>query len=169
MAEKTGKTSRPKVFHHGARYPSSKLRTLIPRVAYAAVDRSRLGRFRAPYLFRTRDYGASWQLITTGIAAPAFLRGIREDTEKKDLLFRGTEFGVYVSFDAGDHWQSLQLNLPITSVRDLTIHGDDLVIATHGRSFWILDDITPLRQASSVAKSTKPILALCARASVSHR
>jgi photosystem II stability/assembly factor-like uncharacterized protein len=126
-----------------------------PAVAYAAVDRSRLDD-RAPYLFRTRDYGASWQLITTGIAAPAFLRGIREDTEKKDLLFAGTEFGVYVSFDAGDHWQSLQLNLPITSVRDLTIHGDDLVIATHGRSFWILDDITPLRQASSVAKSTNP-------------
>ena len=126
-----------------------------PAVAYAAVDRSRL-EDRTPYLYRTRDYGATWQLITSGIAAPAFLRGIREDTEKKDLLFAGTEFGVYVSFDAGDHWQSLQLNLPITSVRDLVIHGDDLVVATHGRSFWILDNITPLRQASSAAKSGNP-------------
>lgn len=123
-----------------------------PAVAYAAVDRSRLDD-RTPYLYRTRDYGASWQLITNGIAAPAFLRGIREDTEKKNLLFAGTEFGAYVSFDAGDHWQSLQLNLPVTSVRDLTIHGDDLVIATHGRSFWILDDITPLRQALEAAKA----------------
>ncbi|MFZ1930326.1 MAG: hypothetical protein WAU50_14405, partial [Candidatus Sulfotelmatobacter sp.] len=123
-----------------------------PAVAYAAVDRSRLDD-RTPYLYRTRDYGATWQLITNGIAAPAFLRGIREDTEKKDLLFAGTEFGAYVSFDAGDHWQSLQLNLPVTSVRDLTIHGDDLVIATHGRSFWILDDITPLRQALEAGKA----------------
>ncbi|MGA9508426.1 MAG: hypothetical protein WBV55_07250 [Candidatus Sulfotelmatobacter sp.] len=123
-----------------------------PAVAYAAVDRSRLDD-QAPYLYRTRDYGASWQLITNGIAAPAFLRGIREDTERKDLLFAGTEIGVYISLDDGDHWQSLQLNLPVTSVRDLTIHGDDLVIATHGRSFWILDDITPLRQASDAGKA----------------
>ena len=122
-----------------------------PAVAYAAVDRSRLDD-QAPYLYRTRDYGSSWQLITNGIAAHAFLRGIREDTEKKNLLFAGTELGVYVSFDDGDHWQSLQLNLPVTSVRDLTIHGDDLIVATHGRSFWILDDITPLRQASDAEK-----------------
>ena len=74
------------------------------------------------------------------------MNAIREDTENKGLLFAGTELGIYVSFDDGDHWQPLQLNLPVTSVRDITIHGDDLVIATHGRSFWILDDITPLRQ-----------------------
>ncbi len=123
-----------------------------PAVAYAAVDRSRLDD-QAPYLYRTRDYGSSWQLITNGIAAHAFLRGIREDTQKKDLLFAGTELGVYVSFDDGDHWQVLQLNLPVTSVRDLTIHGDDLIVATHGRSFWILDDITPLRQASDAEKA----------------
>jgi len=122
-----------------------------PAVAYAAVDRSRLDD-QSPYLYRTRDYGASWQLITNGIAAHAFLRGIREDTERKGLLFAGTELGVYVSFDDGDHWQSLQLNLPVTSVRDLTIHGDDLIAATHGRSFWILDDITPLRQAFDAEK-----------------
>jgi photosystem II stability/assembly factor-like uncharacterized protein len=127
-----------------------------PSVAYAAVDRSRLDD-RAPYLYRTRDYGATWQLITNGIAANSFLRGIRqdqnEDPRNKELLFAGTESGVYVSFDDGDHWQSLQLNLPVTSVRDLTIHGEDLVIATHGRSFWILDDITPLRQAAKAAKA----------------
>jgi photosystem II stability/assembly factor-like uncharacterized protein len=123
-----------------------------PAVAYAAVDRSRLDD-RTPSLYRTRDYGASWQLITNGIGADAFLRSVREDTESKGLLFAGTELGVYVSFDAGDHWQSLQLNLPVTSVRDLTIHGIDLVIATHGRSFWILDNISPLRQTSEAGKA----------------
>ncbi|MFZ0954273.1 MAG: hypothetical protein WAN17_18535, partial [Candidatus Sulfotelmatobacter sp.] len=122
-----------------------------PAVAYAAVDRSRLDD-QTPYLYRTRDYGATWQLITKGIAANAFVRGIREDTERRGLLFAGTELGVYVSFDDGGNWQSLQLNLPVTSVRDLTIHGDDLVAATHGRSFWILDDITPLRQALDAEK-----------------
>jgi photosystem II stability/assembly factor-like uncharacterized protein len=123
-----------------------------PAVAYAAVDRSRLDD-QAPYVYRTRDYGASWQLITNGIAAPAFARSIREDIEKKGLLFAGTELGVYVSFDDGNNWQSLQLNLPVTSVRDLTIHGDDLIVATHGRSFWILDNITPLRQAFDAEKA----------------
>jgi photosystem II stability/assembly factor-like uncharacterized protein len=118
-----------------------------PAVAYAAVDRSRLDD-QTPYLYRTRDYGATWEPITNGIAAPAFLRAIRQDVKKKNLLFAGTEFGVYVSFDDGDHWQSLQSNLPVTSVRDLVIHDDDLVIGTHGRSFWILDNITPLRQVS---------------------
>jgi photosystem II stability/assembly factor-like uncharacterized protein len=122
-----------------------------PAAAYAAVDRSRRDD-QTPYVYRTRDYGATWQLIANGIAANAFLRGIREDTERKGLLFAGTELGVYVSFDDGGVWQSLQLNLPVTSVRDLTMHGDDLVVATHGRSFWILDDITPLRQALDAEK-----------------
>ncbi len=121
-----------------------------PAVAYAAVNRSRVDD-RTPYLYRTRDYGATWQEITNGVSSPAFLRAVREDpqnenSQNKGLLFAGTEFGVYVSFDDGDHWQSLQLNLPVTGVRDLTIHGDDLVAATFGRSFWILDNITPLRQ-----------------------
>jgi len=123
-----------------------------PAVAYAAVDRSRLDD-QTPYIYRTRDYGASWQLVTHGISAPAFLRAVREDPSSKGLLFAGTELGVYVSFDDGDHWQPLQLNLPVTSIRDLTVHGDDLVIATHGRSFWILDNITPLRQAPEAAKA----------------
>ena len=123
-----------------------------PAVAYAAVERSRLDD-RAPYLYRTHDYGATWQSITEGIAAPAFLRAVREDSQSKGLLFAGTEFGVYASFDDGDHWQSLQLNFPVTSVRDLAIHGDDLVVATHGRSFWILDNISPLRQTLDAKKS----------------
>jgi photosystem II stability/assembly factor-like uncharacterized protein len=122
-------------------------------VAYAAVDRSRLDD-QKPYLYRTSDSGASWQLVTNGIAASAFLRAVCEDSKRKGLLFAGTELGVYLSVDDGDHWQSLQLNLPVTSIRDLTIHGDDLIVATHGRSFWILDNIMPLRQTSDAQKTT---------------
>ena len=124
-----------------------------PAVAYAAVNRSRLDD-QAPYVYRTRDYGTTWQIITRGIPGSAFLRAVREDPQTKGLLFAGTESGVYVSFDDGDEWQPLQLNLPVTSVRDLTIHGDDLVIATHGRSFWILDNITPLRQTQAAARAS---------------
>ena len=114
--------------------------------AYAAVDRHRLDD-RTPYIYRTRDFGETWQGIAAGIPAPAFVRAVREDTVRKGLLFAGTEFGIYVSFDDGDHWQSLQLNLPISSVPDVAIHGEDLIVATHGRSFWSLDDIASLRQA----------------------
>jgi photosystem II stability/assembly factor-like uncharacterized protein len=128
-----------------------------PAVAYAAIERSRLDD-QTPYIYRTRDYGATWQLITNGIVAPSFVRAVREDPQSKGLLFAGTEFGVYVSFDDGDHWQPLQLNLPVTSIRDLTIHGDDLVVGTHGRSFWILDDITPLRQTSEARKANASCL-----------
>jgi hypothetical protein len=116
-----------------------------PAVAYVAVDRHRLDDQR-PYIYRTRDYGKSWQMIATGIGDHSFANAIREDTQNRGLLFAGTELGIYVSFDEGDHWQPLQLNLPVTSVRDITIHGDDLIVATYGRSFWILNDITPLRQ-----------------------
>ena len=116
-----------------------------PAEAYAAVDRHRLDD-QKPYLYRTRDYGATWQLITDGIGASSFLRAVREDPQTRGLLFAGTELGTYVSFDDGDHWQSLRLNLPTVSIHDLTIHRDDLVVATHGRAFWILDNITPLRQ-----------------------
>jgi len=120
--------------------------------AYAAVDRHRLDD-QNPYLYRTRDYGQTWQPITEGIHAPAFLGAVREDPTHKGLLFAGTEFGIFVSFDDGDHWESLQFNMPVTSVRDLVIHGDDLIVATHGRSFWILDNITPLRQAADVREA----------------
>jgi photosystem II stability/assembly factor-like uncharacterized protein len=113
--------------------------------AYAAVDRHRLDDLRA-YLYRTRNFGKTWQLVSQGIPEGFFLNCVREDPLRKGLLFACTEKGVFVSFDDGDHWQSLQLDLPTTSVRDLVIHGDDLVIATHGRSFWILDDVSPLRQ-----------------------
>ncbi len=121
-------------------------------VAYAAVDRS-IRDDRTPYIYRTRDYGKSWQLVTSGLSAPAFLRAVREDPMAHGLLFAGTEFGVFVSFDDGDHWQSLQLNLPVTGVRDVAIHGDDLVAATYGRSFWILDNVSPLRQTADAGKA----------------
>ncbi len=124
-----------------------------PAVAYVAVDRHRLDD-QTPYIYRTRDYGQTWQPIATGIAANSFVNAVREDTERKGLLFAGTELGIYISFDDGDRWQPLQLNLPVTSVRDMTIHGDDLIIATYGRSFWIMDDITPLRQLEAQAQTS---------------
>jgi photosystem II stability/assembly factor-like uncharacterized protein len=121
--------------------------------AYAAVDRHRLDDLRA-YLYRTRNFGKNWELISNGIPEGYFLNCVREDPLRKGLLYACTEKGVFVSFDDGDHWQPLQLNLPTTSVRDLVIHGDDLVIATHGRSFWILDDVARLRQITAeVAQS----------------
>ncbi len=113
--------------------------------AYAAIDRHEVDDYQ-PYVYRTLDFGNSWQRIDTGIAPEAFVHAVREDSKKKGLLFAGTEFGVYASFDDGNHWHPLQLNLPVSSVRDLQVHGDDLVVATHGRSFWILDDMEPLRQ-----------------------
>ena len=128
-----------------------------PAEAYAAIDRHRMDD-QQPYLYRTRDYGATWQLITNGISAPSFARVVREDPKSKNLLFAGTELGIYVSFDDGDRWQSLQLNLPPTSVQDLVFHDDDLVIATHGRSFWILDDIIPLRSAREAAENKDAVL-----------
>ncbi|HEX3558917.1 MAG TPA: hypothetical protein VHU19_06925 [Pyrinomonadaceae bacterium] len=115
--------------------------------AYAAVDRHRLEDYE-PHIFRTRDGGKTWQKITTGLPAGVYVQTVKEDPQRRGLLFAGTELSVFVSFDDGDHWQPLQLNLPHTSVRDLVVHDDDLIIATHGRGFWVLDDITPLRQAS---------------------
>lgn len=113
--------------------------------AYAAIDRHRLDD-NEPYIYRTRDGGKSWQKITNGLPAGVYMQTVKEDTERKGLLFAGTELRVFVSFDDGDNWQSLQLNLPPCSMRDLAIHGDDLIVATHGRGFWVLDNITPLRQ-----------------------
>ena len=116
--------------------------------AYAAVDRHRLDDYQ-PYLYRTRDFGKSWQRVTSGIPDGSFLNCVREDPARKGLLYACTEKGVYVSFNDGDDWQSLQLNLPTTSVRDLVVHESNLVVATFGRSFWILDDVMPLRQMDS--------------------
>ena len=115
--------------------------------AYAAVNRLRLDDLHS-YIYRTHDGGKSWQKIVTGLPEDEPVNTVREDPVRKGLLFAGTERSVYVSWDDGDHWQSLQLNLPPTSIRDLVIHKDDVVVGTHGRSFWILDDITPLRQFS---------------------
>ena len=117
--------------------------------AYISVSRFRVDDL-TPLVYRTRDGGASWTLITRGLAGDASVNVVREDPGTKGLLFAGTEREVYVSFDDGDHWQPLSLNLPRTSVRDLIVHGDDLAIATHGRGFWILDDMTPLRQIAGL-------------------
>jgi len=119
---------------------------------YAAVNRFRLDDVH-PHIYRTRDFGKTWQEIVAGLADNAPVNVVREDPVRKGLLFAGTETSVYVSLDDGDHWQPLQLNLPHTSMRDLTVHGDDLVVGTHGRSFWILDDITPLRQLKAEVAS----------------
>jgi len=113
--------------------------------AYAAVNRFRLDDLR-PHVYRTHDSGATWSEITRGIPANEVVNAVREDPQRRGLLYAGTERGVYVSWNDGDDWQSLRLNLPATSVRDLVVHGDDLVVGTHGRSFWILDDVTALRQ-----------------------
>ena len=115
---------------------------------FLAVQRYRMDDHK-PYIFRTDDFGESWKLLTdgtNGIPADHFVRVVREDPDRKGLLYAGTEFGMYVSFDDGAHWQSLQLNLPVTPVTDLVVHEKDLVLSTQGRSFWILDDVTPLHQ-----------------------
>jgi hypothetical protein len=139
---------------------------------YAAVDRHRLDDI-APHLYRTHDFGKTWTKITNGIPEGAYVRAVREDPVRKGLLFAGTELGVYFSLDDGDHWQSLRLNMPVTPVHDLVIKDSDLVAATHGRSFWILDDISPLRQlASDITTSTaylfKPAPAMRVRPSTNH-
>ena len=120
--------------------------------AYASVSRFRMNDNR-PYIYRTHDGGKNWKLITSGLPDFGPVDTVREDPVRKGLLFAGTENSVWVSFDDGDHWQSLQLNLPHTSMRDLWIHDDDLIVATHGRSFWILDDIAPLREIAKLAST----------------
>ena len=113
--------------------------------AYAAVNTIRLDDLQ-PHIYRTRDGGKTWTAITTGLPDGGVINVVREDPKRRGLLFAGSEQAVYVSFDDGARWQSLRVNMPATSIRDLVIKGDDLVVGTHGRSFWILDDITPLRQ-----------------------
>ncbi len=122
-----------------------------PNAAYAAVF---VRRDTHPYFYRTNDAGKTWQKIVSGLPEAGIARVIREDPKRKGMLFAGTETGIYLSYDCGDHWQTLRLGLPTASVRDITIHGDDLVAATFGRGLWILDDISPLRQWNdSVQKS----------------
>lgn len=116
--------------------------------AYAAINTLRLDDLR-PHILRTHDGGKSWTETIKGIPDGAPVDVVREDPKRKGLLYAGTERGVYVSFDDGDNWQSLRLNMPATSIRDLIVKDDDLIAATHGRGFWILDDVTPLRQINA--------------------
>ncbi|MGB8522601.1 MAG: hypothetical protein WCD43_06520 [Candidatus Acidiferrales bacterium] len=125
--------------------------------AYAAVDRHRL-EDNDPYIYRTRDAGKTWERITKGLPAGVYMQTVKEDSKRKGLLFAGTELGVYVSFNDGDEWQSLQLNLPPVSMRDLAIHDDDLIVATHGRGFWVLDNITALRQITDKVTQSEAYL-----------
>lgn len=125
-----------------------------PATAYMAVTRYKLDDFK-PYLYKTSNYGKSWKLISKGIPNDAFTRVVREDPMKKGLLYAGTETGMYVSFNDGRDWQSFQLNLPIVPITDLVVKENDLVVATQGRSFWILDDLTPLHQLNNKVAGSK--------------
>src|SRR5437660_9206321 len=130
--------------------------------AWAAVNRFRLDDLH-PHIYRTRDGGKSWVEIVGGMPENEVGNAVHEDPQRRGLLFAGSERGVYVSWDDGDHWQSLRLNMPATAIRDLTIHENDLIVGTHGRSFWVLDDIGPLRQidasTGSVAALLRPAVA----------
>jgi photosystem II stability/assembly factor-like uncharacterized protein len=119
-----------------------------PGKAYVAVESHRIDDFR-PYIYKTSDFGKTWTRVANGIPDRAYVHAVREDPVRPGLLFAGTELGVCVSFDDGASWQSLQMNLPHAPIYDLVVHGNDLAVATHGRSFWVLDDITPLRQANA--------------------
>jgi len=127
--------------------------TFDSATAYLAVDRHELDDF-SPYIYKTENYGKSWKKITNGLPDNTFVRVVREDPKREGLLYAGTETGAFVSFDDGADWQSLQLNLPVVPIHDMVIKENDLVVGTHGRSFWILDDLTPLHQINGkVAKS----------------
>ena len=125
--------------------------------AYVAVDRHKLDDFK-PYIFKTNDLGKTWSTIVNGIPDGAYVHAVREDPKKRGLLYAGTELGVFMSFDDGAHWQPLQLNLPQSPIHDLVVKDDDLVVATHGRSFWVLDNVTPLRQVTGQAGAADVIL-----------
>ncbi|HLZ93402.1 MAG TPA: hypothetical protein VKQ28_16980 [Candidatus Acidoferrum sp.] len=115
--------------------------------AYVAVERHKMDDF-APYVFKTTNFGKTWSTLVNGIPANVYVHAVRADPRRTNLLFAGTEAGVFVSFNDGAQWQPLQLNLPVSPVNDLVVKNNDLVVATHGRSFWVLDDITPLEQYS---------------------
>ncbi len=125
--------------------------------AYAAIDRHKLDDFK-PYIFKTTDAGKTWSATTSGIPDGAYVHAVREDPKRRGLLYAGTELGVFMSFDDGAHWQPLQLNLPPSPVHDLVVKDNDLVVATHGRSFWVLDDLTPLRQLTAQSSQGDVIL-----------
>jgi photosystem II stability/assembly factor-like uncharacterized protein len=120
--------------------------------AYVAVERHKMDDF-APYVFKTTDFGKTWTTLVSGIAKDDYVHAVRIDPKRKNLLYAGTERGVYVSFDDGANWQPMQLNLPAAPINDLIVKGDDLALATHGRSFWVLDDLSPVRQWNDGIKS----------------
>jgi len=125
-----------------------------PATAYLAANRYLFDDYQ-PYIFKTSDYGKTWKKLVAGIPAGTFVRVVREDPERRGLLYAGTETGAHLSFDGGESWQSLQLNLPVVPITDLTVKDDDLVASTQGRAFWILDDLTPLRQMSDGVLSAR--------------
>jgi photosystem II stability/assembly factor-like uncharacterized protein len=125
--------------------------------AFLAVDRHKTDDFR-PYIFRTRDAGKTWILAANGIPEGSYVRSVREDPKRKGLVYAGTETGLYFSIDDGGHWQPLKLNLPTVPIHDLAIHGDDLIVATHGRAFWVLDDISLLREVDANSANAEAIL-----------
>ena len=127
------------------------------QTAYVSVSRFRVDDMR-PYMYRTHDGGATWQEIVSGLPEDSPVNTVREDTVRKGMLFAGTETAVWVSMDDGSRWRELQFNLPHTSMRDLLVQGNDVVVATHGRSFWVLDDISPLRQVDAAGEGTKAVL-----------
>ncbi|MGI8481539.1 MAG: glycosyl hydrolase, partial [Chthoniobacterales bacterium] len=125
--------------------------------AYVAVDRHKLDDVK-PYIYKTTDAGKTWSAIATGIPEGAYVHAVREDPKRRGMLYAGTELGVFTSFDDGAHWQPLQLNLPVSPVHDLVVKDDDLVVATHGRAFWVLDNLTPLRQANAQLAQADTVL-----------
>lgn len=138
----------PKGISAWAKVSTVDVSALQPGSAYAAVDNRRQDDVQ-PHVWRTHDYGASWTDISTGLPADSFVSVVRADPERAGLLYAGSEHGVFVSLDDGGHWQSLQRNLPTAWVRDLLVHGNDLIAATQGRALWVLDDVSPLRQATA--------------------
>ena len=116
--------------------------------AYASVDRHRIAD-NQPYIYRTHDGGKTWRNVAAGIPEGAYVNSVKEDTQTKGLLYAATELRVYVSFNDGEQWQPLQNNMPVTSVRDIVVHGDDLAVATHGRGFWVMDQMAALRQIAA--------------------
>ena len=125
--------------------------------AYVAASSYKFGDY-TPYLYKTEDYGKSWELITNGIKPTYYTRVIRSDKKREGLLYAGTEWGMYISFDDGNSWSTFQLNLPVTSIRDMQVKDNDLIVATHGRSFWVIDDLTPLHQLNNDNKNNEAIL-----------
>jgi photosystem II stability/assembly factor-like uncharacterized protein len=154
-AGKTWSNVTPKDLPAWARISSVDASALDVGTAYIAVDNHRQDDFR-PMIWRTHDFGKTWTSITEGLPAHHFLGAVRADPVQRGLLYAGTETGVYVSLDDGDHWRSLQRNLPNAIVNDLSVHGNDLIAATQGRAIWVLDDVTPLRQMASASFAKEP-------------